>query len=153
MKADDQGVVEAGPQRYRTIPRSLIFLTSSHPDSGEQEVLLLKGAVDKRLWAGKYNGLGGHVEAGEDVHAAALREVNEETGLVVERLTLRAVVNIQVAADSGVMMFVFAAKRPRASCAPASRGCQNGFLPASCRRSRWWTISTNCCRGFWMPAR
>ena len=44
------------------------------PVTGEPEVLLLRGAADKRLWANRYNGLGGHVEAGEDVLSAAKRE-------------------------------------------------------------------------------
>ena len=64
------------------------------------------------MWAGKYNGLGGHVEAGEDVHAAAVREVWEEAGIAVARLTLRGVVNIDTGVDEygqrpGVLMFVF----------------------------------------------
>ena len=74
---------------------------------------MLKGAPTKRLWANQYNGLGGHVEADEDVYAAALREVNEETGLSVTDLTLRGVVNVDTGNDEfgqrpGVMMFVFA---------------------------------------------
>src|SRR5260370_42114690 len=61
--------------RYSIIPRVLCFVTWM------DEVLLLKGAPDKKLWAGKYNGLGGHVERGESGHAAAQREILEESGL------------------------------------------------------------------------
>ena len=57
MPKSDQGVRN---DRYKIIPRTLIFVTR-----GEQ-VLLLKGAVHKRLWANQYNGIGGHVEQGED---------------------------------------------------------------------------------------
>ena len=46
MPANDQGV---NLERYMLVPRTLIFLTR-----GDQ-VLLLKGAADKRLWAGLYN--------------------------------------------------------------------------------------------------
>ena len=75
-------------------------------------MLLLKGAPHKRLWANLYNGLGGHVEADEDVQTAAVREVQEETGLAVEHLTLRGVVNVDTGHDEqgqrpGVMIFVF----------------------------------------------
>jgi 8-oxo-dGTP diphosphatase len=112
MKAIDQGTREPGRRRYQAIPRTLIFLTSTNPQTGEREVLLLKGAPDKRLWANKYNGLGGHVEASEDIYAAALREAAEETGILPAQLILRGVVNIDTGSDEngprpGVLMFVF----------------------------------------------
>ena len=86
-------------------------------DMVEDEVLLLKGAPTKRLWANHYNGLGGHVEAEEDVYSAALREVQEEAGLTVSQLSLRGVINIDTGSDEqglrpGVMMFVFAGEAP-----------------------------------------
>jgi 8-oxo-dGTP diphosphatase len=112
MKADDQGTREASRRRYQAIPRTLIFLTSTNPQTGVQEVLLLKGAPHKRLWANQYNGLGGHVEADEDVYSAALREVAEETGLIPAQLALRGVINIDTGSDEdgprpGVLIFVF----------------------------------------------
>ena len=69
--------------RYVAVPRTLVFLTSANPATGELEILLLKGAPHKRLWANLLNGVGGHVEVHEDVYSAALREVQEETGLVL----------------------------------------------------------------------
>ncbi|MFN8489624.1 MAG: NUDIX domain-containing protein [Caldilineaceae bacterium] len=112
MQATDQGTREPNKRRYQAIPRTLIFLTSTNPQTGVQEVLLLKGAPTKRLWANKYNGLGGHIEADEDIYTAALREVREETGLTLAGLTLRGVVNIDTGHDEhgprpGVLMFVF----------------------------------------------
>jgi len=110
MKVGDQGIDPAktgGRQRYQAVPRTLIFVTRLNPDSGAEEVLLLKGAPAKRLWANHYNGLGGHVEAGEDILAAAQREWTEETGLPVSELTLRGVVNIETDGEAGVLVFVF----------------------------------------------
>ena len=114
MQANEQGV-RAEKRRYQTIPRTLIFVTSINPATGQREVLLLKGAPTKRLWANRYNGLGGHVEADEDVLAAAERELLEETGLTPARLHLRGVVNIDTGRDKqgprpGVMVFVFVAE-------------------------------------------
>jgi 8-oxo-dGTP diphosphatase len=42
---------------------------------------------------GKYNGLGGKVEPDEDVVSGAIREVYEESGLVVDAITLRGTVS------------------------------------------------------------
>lgn len=117
MKVTEQGARDGRRQRYQTVPRVLIFLTSANPQTGAQEVLLLKGAPTKRLWAGRYNGLGGHVEADEDVYAAALREVQEEAGLEPLHLALRGVVNIDTGSDEegpqpGIMMFVFVGEAP-----------------------------------------
>ena len=101
MGKSDQGL-GAGRDRYRAIPRVLVFLRNS------QHVLLLKGAPDKRIWPNLYNGVGGHVEAHEDVISAARREVREETGLTVGDLDLRAVVNIDAGENTlGIVMFVF----------------------------------------------
>ena len=75
MPRSDQGITG---DRYTLIPRVLIFLTRG------DSVLLIEGAATKRLWAGKYNGIGGHVEQGESALEAAKRELLEETGLQAE---------------------------------------------------------------------
>jgi len=92
--------------RYTVIPRVLVFLTRG------DEVLLLRGAPDKKLWAGKYNGLGGHIEPGETPHQAAVREVSEEADITVGALTLRAVVHVTLAPAPGVLFFVFTGAAP-----------------------------------------
>jgi 8-oxo-dGTP diphosphatase len=87
--------------RYMIIPRTLIFIT--HGD----RVLLLRGAPTKRLWANKYNGIGGHIERGEDTLSAAKRELNEETGLILIDLRLVGTVLIDAGEQTGIGLFVF----------------------------------------------
>lgn len=115
MSASEQGV-GALPNRYTAIPRVLVFVFNG------DDVLLLKGAPDKRIWANRYNGLGGHVEAHEDVYTAAYREVWEESGLQVTDLRLRGVINIDIGQPVGIMLFVFTAQSAGRETRPSDEG-------------------------------
>lgn len=94
----DQGVDST---RYQIIPRTLIFVFS------EDKVLLIKGAPTKRLWANRYNGIGGHLEKGEDVMTGARRELKEETGLSPVQLRLCGTVMVDTGQAVGIGLFVF----------------------------------------------
>ena len=98
MPASDQGEFH---DRFQLIPRVLIFLTRG------REVLLIKGAPTKRLWANLFNGIGGHVEQGEDIISAAYRELQEETGITGVPLDLCAIITIDTGGKTGIGMYVF----------------------------------------------
>ena len=59
----------------------------------ENKILL--GMKKKGFGAGKYNGFGGKVENGETIEAAALRELREESGLMVENAKKSAVLTFK----------------------------------------------------------
>ncbi len=88
------------PDRYALIPRTISFLIR------QNEILLIKLASDRGGWSGQYNGIGGHMESGEDPLAAARREVLEETGLQTEQ-RLCGVVTIHMEGTLGIGLFVF----------------------------------------------
>ena len=78
---------QQGSARFSPTPRVLLFLQR------EGKYLFIEGAP-RKWWAGKLNGIGGSVEAGETILEAARRETHEETGLEAQNLLLAAIVTV-----------------------------------------------------------
>lgn len=99
MKVTDQGVLV---NRYSVIPRTLIFIFD---EAGK--VLLIKGHKHKQVGSEIWNGLGGHVEKGEDIISSAKRELFEESGIVSDDLLLCGLVSINNLIIPGILLFIF----------------------------------------------
>ena len=113
MPVTDQGI---NFDRYMLVPRTLIFLMRG------SSILLLKGAETKRLWAGLYNGIGGHIEQGEDILNAASRELFEETGLLSPDIHLCGILTIDTQINPGVGIFIFCGHCPDGQTAASKEG-------------------------------
>lgn len=103
-------------ERFTAYPRVLCFIRN------DDDILLLKGAPGKRLYANLYNGVGGHVERNEDVLSALRREVREETGLEITEPRLRAVIVADEGEGPGVLVFVYTARSQSRAVRPSPEG-------------------------------
>lgn len=91
--------------RYHVVPRTIILIIV------DGKVLLQKAPVDKKIFPGLFNGMGGHIERGEDVLSAAKRELLEEAGILCDDLQLTGTIFIDVKPEQGILLFVFSGEK------------------------------------------
>jgi 8-oxo-dGTP diphosphatase len=113
MPITDQNIQ---PNSYVIIPRTLCFLVRN------DDLLLLQIGEDRGGWSGKLNGIGGHVQRGEDPLSSARREILEETGLVPTDLRLAGVVTIDTQKETGIGLYVFVGICPSGEVRPSKEG-------------------------------
>lgn len=102
--------------RYKVIPRSLIFLFNG------DDVLLIRHNSPDKVGYGKWNGIGGHIENGEDPYYAAIREISEETGLLISKLNLEIITIIPETEEFGICLFIFSGFSARRKVIESSEG-------------------------------
>jgi len=75
---------------FKPVLATLGYILS--PD-GSQVLMIHRNKRPDDLHYGKYNGLGGRLEAGEDIVSGMRREILEESGLVADRVVLRGTIS------------------------------------------------------------
>jgi 8-oxo-dGTP diphosphatase len=111
MPAPEQ---QPDPGRYTVVPRTAIFLRRG------DSFLLIRGAADKKVWPNKYNGIGGHIERGEDMLSSAARELREEAGVDAD-LWLCGTVLVD-AGEIGIGLYVLAGEVVGGAVKPSAEG-------------------------------
>ena len=87
--------------KYQLVPRTLVFI--QHDD----KYLFIHKKKKGSFGFQKLNGIGGHIEMGEEPFESARREIMEESGLKIKDLSLAALVFIEIGINPGILMFVF----------------------------------------------
>lgn len=93
--------------RYQALLRTLIFVFRG------QKLLLMKysgkGEHQTREKADRkdiFNPIGGHIEAGEDIIANAVKEAREEAGITLASPKIRGIINTTGFAGKNVVVFI-----------------------------------------------
>jgi 8-oxo-dGTP diphosphatase len=110
--------------RHRAALATLCFVC--HRD----RVLLLRRDSGSDRFAGLWNGIGGHVEAGEDIAAAAWRELREEAGVEPQTLRLRGLLHESGLLGQAYVIFLFVGNVADEGLRPAP-GIELGWQPLS----------------------
>jgi 8-oxo-dGTP diphosphatase len=102
--------------KYQLIPRALAFIYK------EDEILFIHKKNKNSFGYGKINGVGGHIEQGEDIYTAARRELLEETGLEADQLRLVGTVTVDTGGTTGIGLYVILGTSEKGEPRPSEEG-------------------------------
>ena len=91
-------------RKYQMVPRTLVFIEK------DEKILTLCKQKRDSFGFGKLNGIGGHIEQGEEPFESAKREIMEEANIQIKNLNLAAILFIDIGDCPGVEVFVFKAE-------------------------------------------
>lgn len=111
--------MSAGPRGARERERHRARLATVAFVRHGDELLLHRHSAASDRFAGLWNGVGGHVEAGEGIREAARRELREETGLDLPELRLRGVIHESGLLGHAYVVFLFVGTSPTRALRPA----------------------------------
>ncbi|NMB62995.1 MAG: NUDIX domain-containing protein [Chloroflexi bacterium] len=104
------------PNTYTVIPRVVAFIEKGN------EILMIERLKKNAFAYQKLNGIGGHIEKGEDPLSAIRREVFEECGLQIQDFDLCAIIFMDVETEKGVCVFVYSAQFQGGQITPSDEG-------------------------------
>lgn len=90
------------------------------------EILLLNR--ERAPWMGRWNGVGGKLERGESPKECALREIEEETGIVLTDITYKGDIMWDIDDSYSGGMYAFVAELPVTLDFPTPRKTTEGIL-------------------------
>ena len=110
---------------YTPIVATLGYVLS--PDR-QQTLLVHRNSRSDDPHYGKYNGLGGKMEAMESIHDCLCREIKEEAGIVCEDVVLRGTINWTGFGPGGEDWFGFIYRIEKFSGAPKAKNSEGSLL-------------------------
>jgi len=122
--------IDTQKYRYQFVPRTLVFIKNN------DKYLLIHKRRRNSFGFNKFNGVGGHMEKGEEPFESACREIAEETGLKINSLELTAILFIDTISAPGIQVFVFKAEFLNGEIAHSDEGILNWMTYAEIKDNK-----------------
>ncbi len=110
---------------YTPIVATLGYVMS---EDRQQTLLVHRNSRRDDAHYGKYNGLGGKMEAEESIHDCICREIKEEAGIICEELVLRGTINWTGFGPAGEDWFGFIYRIDKFSGTPLLKNSEGSLL-------------------------